>query len=176
MADCQLMVISRNMAPIGLQFDGSSAREAGSPARVGTADIEWAITMDDLAGRGPSTGKAGGTNPGDRNREAIEAITTRVEKTRSTFLARDQKAARYWVTEPSGRLGVKVRTEILVQCLQRAKPGTAKRTLAGWLQKRMAARPPKRGATGPGGNEQEDLDGRKPWSEDTFYSWLLHRE
>ena len=112
-----------------------------------------------------------------RNQDAISAIVIDVEKTREPYLSADAKK-RFWCNEPCGRLGVKVRTEILVRCLQRGAPNrfSAVRTIASSLFKRMERALPQRGAGPSNKKEKVGLGGRPLWTEETFYAWLVHRD
>src|ERR1700746_244780 len=61
--------------------------------------------------------------PIQRSHDAIMAVATDVERRRDECLASASEVKkRFWCDEESGRLGVKVRTEVLVRCLQRASP------------------------------------------------------
>jgi hypothetical protein len=119
--------------------------------------------------------------PIQRSHDAIMAVATDVERRRDECLASASEVKkRFWCDEESGRLGVKVRTEVLVRCLQRASPvrhGNVTQ-IAETLFNRMNRQNelPKRGAGPRKPNAKEDGKGRAFWTKETFYNFLKDKD
>ncbi|MER8513714.1 hypothetical protein NKH47_12270 [Mesorhizobium sp. M1060] len=89
--------------------------------------------------------------------------------------------ATLWTRAPSGKLGVRVRLEILLRCLQRARPSRssswpdAKVGTALWKRMRSGARPIR--AFGPtvADDEIDPITKRPYWNSKTYVNFLQHR-
>ena len=123
------------------------------------------------AGGDLASGRHDGRDHARAHSLLVNRIRHAVEKQR---IRHKDKKPMLWSTTHGGRLGVKIRTQLLAEGLK-ALTNKSFAEIASTISKRIS-KPPQRGAGPSNPGERTGIDGRPDWTEKTIHSWLLNRE